>query len=31
MNNGPHPENDVEEVALRDQIEQFILEFAGYG
>src|SRR5260370_4573013 len=25
------PEDDVEEVALRDQIEQIILEFAGYG
>jgi transposase InsO family protein len=25
------PENDVEEVALRDQIEQIILEFSGYG
>ncbi len=25
------PEDDAEEVALRDQIEQIILEFAGYG
>jgi len=25
------PEDDAEEIALRDQIEQIILEFAGYG
>jgi putative transposase len=28
---GKHPEDDVKEIALRDQIEQIILEFPGYG
>lgn len=26
-----HPEDNTEEIALRDQIEQIILEFPGYG
>ncbi len=26
-----HPEDDAEAIALRDRIEQIILEFAGYG
>ena len=26
-----HPEDDAEETALRDRIEEIILEFAGYG
>ena len=28
---GKQPEDDVKEIALRDQIEQIILEFPGYG
>ena len=28
---GGQPESDAEEIALRDHIEQIILEFAGYG
>ncbi len=26
-----HPEDDAKEIALRDRIEEIILEFAGYG
>ena len=26
-----HPEQDVQDIALRDQIERILLEFSGYG